>query len=255
MGEEGPELGAEDEDEAIGSGVIVERLLAHPVAGQQQPPAGRVPDREGEHAIELGNAIVAIDLVGVGDHLGVRARSEAMPMPLQMSAQLREVVDLPVLDHVDGAVLVGEGLLSGLEIDDAQSSSPERDLVIDVEPLVVWPSVKQRVRHATERAAGLFGPSVHEEAGDPAHRVYQLTVSIRSRREHRDGSAGAPLTSARTYRVPSKNSATRVRVGKHTSPRRITRSSSCLRSNATRSSLTRPGNASMSGASTGSDGR
>src|SRR5262249_17012602 len=198
-------------------------------------------------AIELGNAIVAIDLVGVGDHLGVRARAEAMPMPLQTPAQLREVVDLPVLDHVDRAVLVGKGLLSGLEIDDAQSSSPERDLVIDVEPSSAWPSVTHGVRHATERAAGLFGPSVHEEAGDPAHRIYQITVSIRSRREHRDGSAGAPLTSARTYRVPSKNSATRVRVGKHPSPRRITHSSSWLRSNGTRSTLTSPGNATMDG--------
>src|SRR5207247_6547141 len=58
----------------------------------------------------------------------------------------------------------------GPQIDDAQPPSPECDLGIDVEPLVVWPSVAERVCHPLERAASLFGLSVHEETGDPAHR-------------------------------------------------------------------------------------
>src|SRR3989449_2599428 len=158
---------------------------------------------------------ISIDLVGVRDHFGVRTRVKPVPVLLQPLPQRREVVDLAVLDDLDRAVLVGDRLLPGLEIDDAQPPSPERDLRIDVEPLVVWPSVAERVRHPLERAAGLSGLSVHEETGDPAHRGYRLTALNRSRCEHRGGRSrphdGQPREPYDSPRPPSHFSIRRDR--------------------------------------------
>ena len=48
-------------------GVIVERLLAEAIAREQQAPRARVPQREGEHAVELADAVVAPLPIGVED--------------------------------------------------------------------------------------------------------------------------------------------------------------------------------------------
>ena len=59
------------EEQAVAGTRPVERLDAEPIAGEQQPPRRRVPDREREHAAEAVDAVVAPLLVGVDDRLGV----------------------------------------------------------------------------------------------------------------------------------------------------------------------------------------
>ena len=61
------------------------------------------------------------------DHLGVAVRAEAVPARLELGADVGEVVDLAVEDDPDRAVLVGERLIAGREIDDAQAAMPEAD--------------------------------------------------------------------------------------------------------------------------------
>ena len=49
-------FGSEPKTSRAGRGLgVVERLLAHPVAGQDQPSTGAVPDRQGEHPVELAD--------------------------------------------------------------------------------------------------------------------------------------------------------------------------------------------------------
>ena len=60
---------------------VEQRLLAQPVAGDQQPAAPAVPEREGEHAAQPVDAVVAEVLVEVDDHLGVAAGAEPVPAP------------------------------------------------------------------------------------------------------------------------------------------------------------------------------
>ena len=43
-------LGLRGEENAVADAGPVERLLAQPVPGQQQPAAGRIPEGQGEHA-------------------------------------------------------------------------------------------------------------------------------------------------------------------------------------------------------------
>src|SRR4029450_11801246 len=76
------------------------------------PPG--VPYGDGEHAAQpLGEALPVL-LVEVDEHLGVRLCPEAMSGALEAGSELAVVVDLPVLDDVDSAVLVGDRLGAGL---------------------------------------------------------------------------------------------------------------------------------------------
>ena len=63
--------------------VIVERLLAHSVARQQELPLRSIPEREGEHAVQVGHELFPVLLVGVHQHFGVRLRGEPVPASLE----------------------------------------------------------------------------------------------------------------------------------------------------------------------------
>jgi hypothetical protein len=51
---------------------VVERLDTQSVSRQQKAPLGRVPDREGEHAPQPRNDLIAEILVEVDETFGVR---------------------------------------------------------------------------------------------------------------------------------------------------------------------------------------
>src|SRR4051794_14820705 len=53
---------------------VEERLLPEPVACSEQTAPARVPDREGEHALERVDQLVAVLLVEVDENLGVTTR-------------------------------------------------------------------------------------------------------------------------------------------------------------------------------------
>src|SRR5207248_9028448 len=84
--------------------------------------------------------------------------------------QRGEVVDLAVEDGPDGAVLVGEGLVSADKVDDRQPPEPERGVVVAIDPRVVRPPVRDPGRHRREvplgQRPGGVGPGL---ARDPAH--------------------------------------------------------------------------------------
>src|SRR2546430_12090330 len=86
----------------------MERLLAHPVARQQQRTLPDVPDGEGEHAVEMVHAVFAPRLVCVHEDLGIGPRAKTMSQTLQVSAERQEVVDLAVQGAPDRAGLVGD---------------------------------------------------------------------------------------------------------------------------------------------------
>src|SRR5713101_3532691 len=85
----GPDLRPEDEHAVPLR--VVEGFLAQPVARQNQPRALRVPEGEGEHPVEVGDAFLPELLPRVNDDLGVGPRREAVaPFP-QAGAELAEV--------------------------------------------------------------------------------------------------------------------------------------------------------------------
>ncbi len=60
----------------------------------------------------------------MGDDLGIAMRGEGVSAAAQLLAQLAVVVDLAIEDNCDGAVLVVNGLVAGLQVDDSQPLDP-----------------------------------------------------------------------------------------------------------------------------------
>ncbi len=170
------------EDEASASVRIVERLDAEPIAGQQQPLLPDVPQRKGEHAPQLADAVVTGFFVEMNDHLRVTARRERMAATLQPCSELLEVIDLSVEHDDHAAVLVADRLPSSGEIDDAQAARPEPDVGIEIHALVVRPAVPDAPEHAVEHLrADRLANAVRVHAADSAHekdpRVLVRSVS------------------------------------------------------------------------------
>ena len=127
---------------------VVERLDAQAVAGEKQALRRPVPDREGEHAVELVEQASPSLLVEAEDDLGVGLGAGSVwPRASSSRAQLEEVVDLAVEGDGELAVL-GEHRLAPApgEVEDGQPlvGEPQRALV--EEALVVRPAVGEAGR-------------------------------------------------------------------------------------------------------------
>ena len=144
----------------------IERLDAEPVAGEHQPAAARVPQGDGEHAVEVGQEIEPAVLVEMDDDLGVgMIGGEAVAGALELLAQLDVIVDLAVEDDGDRLVLVEDRLLAGGDIDDGEPPRPERNARPLPEAGRVGPAMPQALRHPFE-GRSVVGPG---EASDAAH--------------------------------------------------------------------------------------
>src|SRR5262249_10273207 len=108
------------------------------------------PEREGEHAAEVLDAIGAPRFPAVHDHFGVGLRAKHMAEGLELRNQFLIVVDLAVEDDDDGAVLVEERLLAGRDVDDREASMAERDARLEVLAVRVGSAMGLRVVHAPE---------------------------------------------------------------------------------------------------------
>src|SRR5205823_8199219 len=127
-----------------------------------------VPDRDREHAAEPAREVVAVLLVQVDEDLGVAARAEAVAGGLELPPELLVVVDLAVLDDVDGAVLVRDRLVARLEVDDREPAGGERDAAVEERPVAVGPAMPQRRAHRG-KAVSVDGAGSRGDAADPAH--------------------------------------------------------------------------------------
>src|SRR6185369_14552574 len=125
-------------------------LLAEPVAGEDQGPRARIPEREAEHAVEGVEKAEAALLVEMWDHLRIASRAEAMTTREEVGAQDRVVVDLAVADDQDVVVLVAERLRSAGDVDDRQPPASEADRPSHDPPVAVRPTVDERARHTFE---------------------------------------------------------------------------------------------------------
>jgi hypothetical protein len=67
---------------------VDQRLLAHPVARDEEPTAAAVPQGEGEHAVQVADAVDAVLLVEVRDDLGVAVGGEPVAARPQVPPQL-----------------------------------------------------------------------------------------------------------------------------------------------------------------------
>jgi hypothetical protein len=143
-----------------------ERLLAHPVARRVQRSLVRVPDREGERAVEaVEQAVPSPDAESLEDHLGVAAGAEGH-VARELGAELGVVVDRAV-EH-EHVASVGSHHRRG-----AGGRAPacaERGVIAGPETGVVGAAVHHRVArrlHLRLEAAG----ARTDVADDGAHAM------------------------------------------------------------------------------------
>ena len=169
VGDDRLELRAEHHTlEAI---IDIQRLDAQPVPGEEQLARPGVPDGKGEHSVESFHARRAPLLEGVHDGLGVAAGAEPVAPGLQLAAQIGVIVDLAVVDQLDGAVLVGHRLVAAGGIHDAQPGHAQRQRALDPIALLVGASVPERPAHRFENGPRRRPPRPHVPVSrDAAHR-------------------------------------------------------------------------------------
>ena len=161
-----PQLGGERE--LAVDRTVVERLDPEAVPREHEPPPARVPDRDGEHPAQALCELFAVLFVEMEHHFGVAVRPEVMSGALQLVAQLAVVVDLTVLDDVEGAVLVGDRLVARLEVDDRETPRGEGDVAVAELPEAVRAAMNQCPAHLCD-AIRHGGAVRRRDSADPAH--------------------------------------------------------------------------------------
>ena len=162
--------------------VVVDRLLAQAVAGEEEPALVPVPDGEGEHPAQPLGKLFAPLFVAVDQDLGVAVALEDVALGDELPLEIEEVVDLAVEGDPDGPVLVGHRLRAGRgEIDDRQAPVPESERAFDVDAATVRTAMRDHVGHAGEELAvgGMRRISI-QEATDAAHAGFSTKVVVLS---------------------------------------------------------------------------
>ena len=78
---------------------------------------------------------------------GIGLGVEAVAFGFQLSPQVGKVVNLPVADYPDSAVLVVDGLFAGLQINDGEPTHCEADIALQVKPVIIGAAVHESFTH------------------------------------------------------------------------------------------------------------
>ena len=135
---------------------VIERLLAEVIAGHEQAVLPRVEQRKGEHAAELFEHRLAVLLVEMHQHLGVRVGAENVAGGGELRGEFDVVVDLAVEDDADGPVFVPDRLPAALEVDDAQPPHAERQARCDMRARAVGAAMHDAREHPIEPRGGFI---------------------------------------------------------------------------------------------------
>src|SRR5579859_1683892 len=103
---------------------------------------------------------------------GVGLGSETVAFAFKISAKFRIIVNLTIQHHPQRAVFIGNGLMAGAEINDAETAKPKADSRARKNAFVVGASMNDGLVHAMDQFFGEgFPSSVFEDASHAAHGV------------------------------------------------------------------------------------
>jgi hypothetical protein len=109
------------------------------------------------------------------DHdFGVGIRAERMPFPFKFVPKFEKVVDLAVVNKVNVAGLVANGLAAGLQIDNAQPAMPKANPRLKEKTFIVGTAMDEAVPHVNEN---LLRPATDETA-DATHSSSPLPLGL-----------------------------------------------------------------------------
>src|SRR5262249_2198616 len=166
--EQGFQLRAEGEPLPILE--VVQRLLPDAVPGEQQASLADVPQGEGEHATQVGDAGVTPLLPPMNNDLGVRGGPEVVTALLELGPERVKVVDLSVEDDHLAAIFIEDRLITRGQIDDAETSMPKGRSVTPEEPIRIGTAVPQGGGQALDQGAiNRVSRICVDHAVDPTH--------------------------------------------------------------------------------------
>src|SRR3981081_125499 len=156
---------------------VVQRLLAQPIARQEQFAVRFVVNGEGEHAAQLLNAVGSHLLIEVNNNFGIRLRVEAMTAALEFSAEFGKIIDFPVVDNPRTPVFVKHRLMTAGKVNNAEAPHSETGTVLNEDTFIVGATVDDAVAHLPHETFGdVVLPSCAYNSGNSAH----MPVSILS---------------------------------------------------------------------------
>src|SRR6266446_6673497 len=117
---QGFQLRAEDQ-RATWCDCVIERLLAHAIARNEELACAGIPDSESKHAAQMFDTTRAVLFVSTHNRFGVRMSFELTAARLEFALQFAIVVNLAVEDNCDRTVAAGHRLMSACKIDDRQT--------------------------------------------------------------------------------------------------------------------------------------
>src|SRR3546814_13325871 len=101
------------------------------------------------------DAVGAVLLIEMKNHLDVRGRAEPVASGYQFLAKLRAIIDFAVADELDRLILVGKRLCPAGEIDDAQSTVAEGNALIVEIAMAIRPTMHERIGHRSDKAGSV----------------------------------------------------------------------------------------------------
>src|SRR5260370_38103383 len=112
-----------------------------------------------------------------------------MPLRQKFRRELAVVIDLTIEDDPEGSVFVGQRLVAGLQVDDAQTTHPDAETAVRVKPAAIRPATGQHLSHSEQALTVRWPrPVAAEDAEDAAH----VSRSAPSRGSESRPSPGAP---------------------------------------------------------------
>src|ERR1700730_15067304 len=177
---------------------VIKRLDPETVTSREQQAIAFVPDGEGELAAQRVHGASAAILVEVQRDLAVRSAAKGVALSRQRIAGFLEVVELAVDDQPEPAVFVGDRLIPGLKIDDAESRVAESGTPLRRNPdaLCIRTAVAETPRGTTQCLVGETA-SFRDRRDDATHvtsprdgtgcRRSRRHSTLRSRRGYSSG--------------------------------------------------------------------
>lgn len=169
-GEERLNLGGKGEQTPVP--VVIKGPDAEPVARGKKGPGVLVPNGEGEHAAEPGQARGPELFVGVEDGLGIAVGLVSVTGAFEFRAEVGMVEDLAVVGNPQATIFIGHGLLAGGEVDDAETAMAEVQTIIREEPKFIGSPVRDLGSHPFQDRASSGSAGASKKAYYAAHNCW-----------------------------------------------------------------------------------
>src|SRR5690349_5790917 len=105
----------------------------------------------------------------MNDDFRVGIGVKAMALPLQQLAKRFKVVNLAIEDNPDRTVLVVNGLVTAIDVDDAQPAHSQNDVGPDVIAVVVRTAMHHGIAHGLNFVLQYWLPAQAKQTRDSTH--------------------------------------------------------------------------------------